>query len=44
MMEGCSPHARIHNVPERVRHFAIAFGRIIGAELHPNLGFQSADS
>jgi TetR/AcrR family transcriptional repressor of nem operon len=44
MMEGCSTQARIHNDPERVRHFADAFGRIIGAELHPNLGSQSADS
>ncbi len=37
MMEGCSAQARIHNDPERVRHFAGAFGRIIGAELHPDL-------
>lgn len=37
MMEGCSTQARIHNDPERVRHFADAFSRIIGAELHPNL-------
>ncbi|MFC7339239.1 TetR/AcrR family transcriptional regulator [Haloferula chungangensis] len=44
MMEGCSTQARIHNDPERVRHFAGAFGRIIGAELHPNLESPSVRS
>ncbi len=38
LMEGCSTQARIHNDPERVRHFTNAFGRVIGAELNPNLG------
>jgi len=38
MMEGCSTQARIHDDPERVRHFTEAFGRVIGAELHPDLG------
>lgn len=37
MMEGCSTQARIHNDPERVRHFTSAFSRLIGAELHPDL-------
>ena len=35
MIEGCSMQARIHDDPERVRHFAGAFGKVIGAELHP---------
>ncbi len=37
MMEGCSTQARIHNDPERLRHFTHAFSRLIGAELHPDL-------
>lgn len=37
MIEGCSTQARIHNDPERIRHFSEAFSRVIGAELHPNL-------
>ncbi|BCX48981.1 TetR family transcriptional regulator [Haloferula helveola] len=37
MMEGCSTQARIHDDPERVRHFADAFSRVIGAELNPDL-------
>ncbi|WP_193210889.1 TetR/AcrR family transcriptional regulator [Luteolibacter marinus] len=37
MIEGSSTQARIHNDPERVRHFSDAFGRVIGAELHPDL-------
>ncbi|MFT4547450.1 MAG: TetR/AcrR family transcriptional repressor of nem operon [Verrucomicrobiales bacterium] len=36
MIEGCSMQARIHDDPERVRHFADAFGRVIGAQLHPD--------
>jgi TetR/AcrR family transcriptional repressor of nem operon len=44
MMEGCSTQARIHNDPERVRHFATAFGRIIGAELHPDLSGHATHS
>ena len=36
MIEGCSTQARIHNDPEKVRHFADAFGRVIGANLNPN--------
>jgi TetR/AcrR family transcriptional repressor of nem operon len=36
MIEGCSMQARIHDDPERVRHFADAFGRVIGAKLEPN--------
>ncbi|MCH7224988.1 TetR/AcrR family transcriptional regulator [Haloferula sp. A504] len=37
MLEGASTQARIHNDPERVRHFADAFSRVIGAELNPDL-------
>ncbi len=37
MLEGSSTQARIHNDPERVRHFSEAFSRVIGAELHPDL-------
>lgn len=37
MIEGSSTQARIHNDPERVRHFAGAFSRMIGAELNPDL-------
>lgn len=44
MIEGCSTQARIHNDPERVRHFAEAFGRIVGAKLQPDLQSQMADS
>ncbi len=38
LVEGCSTQARIHNDPERVHHFADAFGRVIGAELTPDYG------
>ena len=44
MMEGCSTQARIHNDPERVRHFAGAFSRVIGAELHPELDGTAASA
>ncbi len=37
MIEGCSTQARIHNDPERIRHFAEAFSRVIGAPLNPQL-------
>jgi TetR/AcrR family transcriptional repressor of nem operon len=36
LIEGCSMQARIHDDPERVRHFSDAFGRVIGAALDPN--------
>ena len=36
MIEGSSTQARIHNDPERVRHFSEAFSRMIGAELNPD--------
>ncbi|MGI9242891.1 MAG: TetR/AcrR family transcriptional regulator [Verrucomicrobiales bacterium] len=35
LIEGCSMQARIHDDPERVRHFSDAFGRVIGAPLSP---------
>jgi TetR/AcrR family transcriptional repressor of nem operon len=41
MIEGCSTQARIHNDPERVRHFAVAFGRMIGAELKPTFAAET---
>ncbi len=37
MLEGASTQARIHDDPERVRHLADAFSRVIGAELRPDL-------
>ena len=36
LIEGCSMQARIHDDPERVRHFSEAFGRVIGARLAPD--------
>lgn len=44
LIEGCSTQARIHNDPERVRHFAGAFSRMIGADLKPELQDQLADA
>jgi TetR/AcrR family transcriptional repressor of nem operon len=44
MIEGCSTQARIHNDPERVRHFAGAFSSMIGATLNPDLSGQLADA
>lgn len=44
MIEGSSTQARIHNDPERVRHFSEAFSRMIGAELCPDLGSDFADA
>jgi TetR/AcrR family transcriptional repressor of nem operon len=35
LIEGCSTQARIHNDPERVRHFAGALGRLLGADIRP---------
>lgn len=37
MIEGSCIQSRIHNDPDRVRHLADSFSRMIGAELHPNL-------
>lgn len=42
MIEGCSTQARIHNDPERVLHFADAFGRMIGVTLTPDLAASPA--
>ena len=42
LAEGCATQARIHNDPERVRHFADAFSRMIGAELKPDLESTAA--
>lgn len=33
MIQGCATQARIHNDPERVRHFSGVMGRILGVEL-----------
>ena len=44
LIEGCSMQARIHDDPERVRHFSEAFGRVIGAPLDPDFSTANLPS
>ncbi len=43
LIEGCSTQARIHNDPERVRHFRGALERLIGAKIRPTSQVSTAE-